>query len=62
MQSQTTPKALIEEMHLFHTSLTTGAKVDNGRHCRCQEFDKWGECDHTETLEKLVAQPVAVGV
>jgi len=46
------PDWMIESIARFKTSLTGGAKVDNGRYCLCREFDRYGECAHTDHLIK----------
>ncbi len=44
------PDWMLESIAQFKTALTGGARADNGRYCLCREFDKWGECPHTDYL------------
>jgi hypothetical protein len=50
--AKTYPAWMLESIQQFKTALTGGAKVDNGRYCECREFDKYGECSHTDYLLK----------
>jgi len=46
------PDWMLDSIQRYKTVLSGGAKVDNGRYCECREFDKWGECSHTDYLLK----------
>jgi len=44
------PDWMLESIQRYQTALTGGAKADNGRYCLCREFDRYGECPHTDHL------------
>lgn len=47
------PDWMLDSIQRYKTALTGGAKVDNGRTCQCHEFDRHGECSHTDYLLKI---------
>ncbi len=52
-QVKTYPDWMLDSIQRYKTALTGGAPADNFRHCLCREFDKWGECSHTDYLIKI---------
>jgi len=46
------PDWMIDSVQQYKTALTGGAKADDGRYCLCREFDRYGECAHTDFIKK----------